>query len=416
MEDNNHKEDPQIFSVNKRLGGRWEFSRRDFLMATTAAAAVTLVGISGSKGMTQSDELCNVLAHDGTINALAVSLDGSTLVSGGLDKRVNLWALPEGGWIQTLEGHTDGIYALALSPDNTLLASAGFDNTIILWSLPSGEMLATLEGHTDGIRALAISPDGTVLASAGMENTIRLWSLPGGEPAQVIEAHSRPIYALAMTTDGLLVSASADKTVKLWSLSEGELVQTLEGHAAPILALEQIPGENILATASWDRTIKLWSLPEGELIQTLEGHTDGIVALAAFPDGVTLLSASRAEMILWHNGELVKTTPFEEGQSATALTALSDAAYLMATESGTLSINAVDNGTDIHCMVDMGINPNTEGINVELQDGRTVTLPYGTTLPIGAICICNTVTTCSCVGYTCGCVGHRSGGTYWYPN
>jgi len=68
------------------------------------------------------------------------------------------------------------------------------------------------------------------------------------------------------------------------------------------------------------------------------------------------------------------------------------------------------------------IKPGNEGIRIEAigADGvkRTWTLPCGSPIPPGAVCVCNCIT----VPAPCACVGYRPGGCvcvpvhYWYPN
>jgi WD40 repeat protein len=90
-----------------------------------------------------------------------------------------LWSLPGGAPLRTHIG--DG-NALAITPNGKLLVSGGQDKLVRLWSLPDGALLKTLPGHTGGVLALSISPDGKTLASAGADKTIKLWSLPDGAP------------------------------------------------------------------------------------------------------------------------------------------------------------------------------------------------------------------------------------------
>src|SRR5262249_21766658 len=49
------------------------------------------------------------------------------------------------------------------------------DQTVELWGLPGGRPLRTLEGHTGGICCLAVSPDGGLLVSGSHDGTVRLW-------------------------------------------------------------------------------------------------------------------------------------------------------------------------------------------------------------------------------------------------
>jgi hypothetical protein len=63
------------------------------------------------------------------------------------------------------------------------------------------------------------------------------------------------------------------------------------------------------------------------------------------------------------------------------------------------------------------VPPGETGINYSVN-GTTYTLPCGSPLPAGAVCVCNCVTVCSCDGYVagCSCDSYVSSSHYWYPN
>ncbi len=61
------------------------------------------------------------------------------------------------------------------------------------------------------------------------------------------------------------------------------------------------------------------------------------------------------------------------------------------------------------------VQPGQTGINYRAPDGTIYTLPCGSAIPPGMVCVCNCVTVpapCSCDGY-CSCAGASH---YWYPN
>jgi WD40 repeat protein len=107
--------------------------------------------------------------------------------------KVHIWSLPDGELMKVLEEQKDFNTCLAISPNGRVLASGdglgieilslhsvrqtgiGSGGKVQMWSLPDGKFLQTLKGHTEGISCLTISPDGTVLASGSNDNTVRLW-------------------------------------------------------------------------------------------------------------------------------------------------------------------------------------------------------------------------------------------------
>jgi WD40 repeat protein len=78
-------------------------------------------------------------------NCVALSPDGTTLVSGSLDSNVRLWDLPSGQRRHTLHGHTNLVTAVDFSPDGQQVISSSSDGTVRLWSTATGAALVTLQ-------------------------------------------------------------------------------------------------------------------------------------------------------------------------------------------------------------------------------------------------------------------------------
>ena len=74
----------------------------------------------------------------------------------------------------TLKGHTRAVCYLAITPDGETLVSGGLDGTVRLWGIASGRNTATLQRV--GARP-ALSPDGRTLAT-GNQKGIQLWDMP----------------------------------------------------------------------------------------------------------------------------------------------------------------------------------------------------------------------------------------------
>ncbi len=285
-------------------------------------------------------------AHSDELTALAVSPDGRVLASGGYDKVVRLWALPEGDALHTLCGHKDVITSLAFSPDGRLLAAASADRTVSLWSVADGRRTATLGGHVDWVRSVRVTPDGAhVLTQAGTE--LRIWSIDGrlekrtqaaGELSEsVITPDSRLLAiplgsgltpplgtgialwslpglgrvatldgpflqtlprALAMTPDGTTLVAPGAQDLVLWSLT-GRRSTQLEGGVRPFANLAVTPdGTTLVGAAGAD--LSVWDLAAGRQVAAAKGHSRGIQAVAISPDGRTVATGASDSMVrLW---------------------------------------------------------------------------------------------------------------------
>jgi serine/threonine protein kinase len=245
-------------------------------------------------------EIRTFLEHSDSVNSVAISPDGKTLVSGSGDNTVKLWDLQTGKEILTLKGHSDNVSSVAITPDGKTLVSGSWDNTIKLWDLKTGKEILTLKGHSD-IRSVAISPDGKTLVSGNVDNTVKLWDLKTGEKIRTFTEHSDYVVSVTISPDGkTLVSGSADNTIRLWNLETGEKIRTMEGHSNLVSSVAISPDGQTLVSGSWDKTIKLWNLKTQEEIRTLKGDSNQVSSIAISPNGQIIVSSSSDETIkIW---------------------------------------------------------------------------------------------------------------------
>ena len=117
-------------------------------------------------------------AHNDQVNGVAVSPDGTRLVTGSSDGTAKIWALPSGRKLLTLTGHAGAVWDVAFSPDGREVATAGEDTTTRLWDAATGRELLKLTGPTFALRRVAFSPDGRRLATASADGNVRVYILP----------------------------------------------------------------------------------------------------------------------------------------------------------------------------------------------------------------------------------------------
>ncbi|HYW20578.1 MAG TPA: DnaJ domain-containing protein [Nodularia sp. (in: cyanobacteria)] len=298
--------------------------------------------------------------HSAAVNALAISPDGKTFISGSNDRTVYLWALNTGKCLYTFYGQAEAVLCVAISPngkqiisgsvdqkisswqldtkqyhrtfsylnspyshngfvnsltyssDGKIIASASTDKTIRIWGGYTGNLKRTLNGHTDKVSAVAITPDSQILVSSSKDKTIRVWDLETGKERCVLTQHSA-VETVIISPDGeTLISGSNDSTIKLWNLQTGELRCILTGHTTAVVSLAIHPEGKSLASSSSDGVIQLWNLQTGEVIQTLTGFSP----VAFSPDGKTLLSGGKHGVIqIWRQVQSDdKLTPVLSGK------------------------------------------------------------------------------------------------------
>ena len=77
--------------------------------------------------------------------------------------------------IATLEGHTEPVNTVALSSDGSKIVSGSNDKTIKIWDAITHQLIATLEGHTGRVSTVALSSDGSKIVSGSADKTIKIW-------------------------------------------------------------------------------------------------------------------------------------------------------------------------------------------------------------------------------------------------
>jgi WD40 repeat protein len=104
---------------------------------------------------------------------------GDVVYLGGLNGKVWAWDLKskDGGNREMTVDEEGNLSAIALSPDGQSLATAGLDGTVRIWDPETGERLLSLVGHAREVKALAFRPDGKALASGSLDGTVRIWEV-----------------------------------------------------------------------------------------------------------------------------------------------------------------------------------------------------------------------------------------------
>ncbi len=213
---------------------------------------------------------------------------------------------------QFLFGHTGRALAVAFSLDGRWLASGGA-NEILIWEPGADEPIYTLTGHTGKIQDLAFRPNGN-LASASVDGTVRLWDISTQQQIRVFEGHAGQVTSVNFNSSGRrIVSGSRDRTLKLWETDTGKLLATFEGHTDVVWSVAYSPDGSIIASGSEDGTVRLWSASNGSQLHSLTGHTQGVLSVVFHPHSNLIASGARDGTVrLWNINSLESSDPIGE--------------------------------------------------------------------------------------------------------
>ncbi|KIM21035.1 hypothetical protein M408DRAFT_117289 [Serendipita vermifera MAFF 305830] len=236
--------------------------------------------------------------HTYSVECVAYSPDGRSIVSGSLDHTIRIWDAVTGATVgDLLKGHTDCVASVVYSPDGRNIVSGSWDQTIRIWDAATGAPVGgPLIGHTSNVVSVAYSPNGRNIVSGSDDSTLRIWDAVTGAPVgEPLKGHASDVTCVSYSPDGRrIVSSSWDRTIRIWDAVTGAPVgEPLQGHTLYVTSVAYSPNGRNIVSGSWDETIRIWDLFTGALVgEPLKGHTDHVLSVAYSPDGLNIVSGS----------------------------------------------------------------------------------------------------------------------------
>ena len=259
---------------------------------------------------------------------VAVTPDGSQIVTAGYDHRVHVWSMSSGEEVMAFYGLSETIHGVAVSPDGTRVVSCSGDRTVRVWDMHTWGEVFVLEAVGD-VREVAVTPDSSKVVSTSPEDGIRVWDLSTGmevlaikspdirsmviakDGSQIVTCSEEVLcvwdlvtgkqemqwpccveesHALAVTPDGCHVVSCFDGA-HLWNLSTGAEVMVF--HADDELRAVTVTPDGCQVVAGSGRgTVHVWSISTGKEVTVLQGHTNAVSAVTVSPDGCHVVSCS----------------------------------------------------------------------------------------------------------------------------
>ncbi|XP_078689523.1 katanin p80 WD40 repeat-containing subunit B1-like isoform X2 [Branchiostoma floridae x Branchiostoma belcheri] len=252
-------------------------------------------------------KLQEFVAHGSNVNCLALGYkSGRVMVTGGEDKKVNMWAVGKPNCIMSLSGHTSPVECVRFGNAEELVVAGSQSGSLKIWDLEAAKIVRTLTGHKSNIRSLDFHPYGEFVASGSMDTNIKLWDVRRKGCIFTYKGHTDAVNCIRFSPDGRwIASAGEDSSLKMWDLTAGKMIQEFKDHTGPVTGVEFHPNEFLLASGSADRTVKFWDLETFQLVSSTGAAESGAIRCIFFhPDGKCLFGGSQdaLRVFAWEPG------------------------------------------------------------------------------------------------------------------
>ena len=237
------------------------------------------------------------LGHNGGVQDMALSPDGTRLATSSSDGAVILWDARSGAMLLRAQEDQG---RLAFSPDGSLLVIAT-PVEILLLDVKTGRSRRRLENphQTPILHALRFSPDGRWFATGGSDGHAVVWEAATGASFRWI-AHDHAVFDLAFSADSRTLITANGRHLTAWDVATGERRHHRKGHRGRINSVRWSHDGTQLVTASEDRTARLWDAAKLRPRQRLGGHLGGATTASFSPDDQVVAStAYHGYALIW---------------------------------------------------------------------------------------------------------------------
>jgi WD40 repeat protein len=249
--------------------------------------------------------------HDGDLNEVAFSRDGSALATTGWhDGMLKVWDPSTEELLGALPGPGEAVEGPSLSEDGSVAAAvwlrAGRPDRVQVLDLSTGTKVWA-RSFEDDVRDTALSPDGTRLAVTTDDRTGVVYHVSTGARLFRLRAGngSGPDYGeLSWSPDGRsIATTSADGKARVWDAQTGTLRYQLGGIDGLAQAIAWSPDSSQVVAGMDDGTVTIWEAGAKEAINVLTLPARELVgaihAVAFSPSGAQVMAGGGQTLKIW---------------------------------------------------------------------------------------------------------------------
>jgi WD40 repeat protein/Tfp pilus assembly protein PilF len=199
------------------------------------------------------------IRQKGSVLTVDFPWDDAYVITGGDDKKVHLWKLPDGTEPIPAADCKTTVLKVRLSPEGSRVAAMLDDGSVKFYDAVKATELPYEVREDQKFNDISWSRTGLRIATAANGNQATIWSARDGNRWGEIMNHESPVLTIAYSVDGkLLGTGSADGNARIWRMDGGKAMPTVRTHHARARsAFYSIDGKHIVTTSE-DHTALHW--------------------------------------------------------------------------------------------------------------------------------------------------------------
>ncbi|HKO92434.1 MAG TPA: protein kinase, partial [Polyangiaceae bacterium] len=272
------------------------FSRRgDWIASAGSDRTLSLWNASTTK------RLAPALRDQGTVQSLAWSPDGTTLIFGSDDRMFGLLDVRHPQAVQRIRGHRGPVVLASFAGPNELITLGG-QRGLLRWGYQPPALPRELSQKANVLAQAFVTPE--LLATAGLaQEGVCLWQIADERCKTRLPVRDGQIRALGVhTASGRLALGTSTGVLTVWNLATALPEHVLGGGNAQLRSVEfSADGRELLSSDS-EGTAVLWDLGTGQSLQRYAAAAPLNDALLDPARGRVLLAARSGEIELWSRG------------------------------------------------------------------------------------------------------------------
>ncbi len=281
--------------------------------------------------LSNPEEVERVAEFGGAILGLAATQDRKRLVTGGLDRRLNLWEIDKkiDSKSALLE---DWITAIDFSKNDELIVAGLMNGRIVIVSSTTLQHLKSWVAHEGRITGVA-TVDGKLI-SIGDDGVIRVWSFDG-KRLQSFDEKS-PCRALAVLGTQIAVG-TASGSISVKDLASDSPIRRIKGRPFSVTALEFAENGKRLVVGYFDGDLQSIDTQLWSETKFLAGKGDSVLSISANPANNSLIAVGFRD----GNARLIDSGTFRIGPTFSSTREIFSTRWAL--EENTLAITGASN-------------------------------------------------------------------------